>query len=120
MIKLSEASKDLKQSSIRAASSRCAEVGGINLGQGICDLPTPDIIKQSAYAAIANDNNTYSACEGIAGLRAAIANKCQRFNGIACEPEQNVMVSHGSSGAFVCAAQTLFNPGDEVIVFEPF
>jgi len=120
MFKPSERTKGLKQSGIRAASSRCASVGGINLGQGICDLPTPDSIKASAYAAVANDNNIYSACEGIGALREAIADKCAKFNRIDCCAESEVMVSHGSSGAFVCAAQTLFNPGDEVIVFEPF
>lgn len=120
MFKPSERTKNLRQSGIRAASTRCADVGGINLGQGICDLPTPETIKQSAYDAIASDNNIYSACEGVLPLRQAIANKCRDFNRIDCCAESEVMISHGASGAFVCAAQTLFNPGDEVIVFEPF
>jgi hypothetical protein len=49
MFKISERAKHLKQSCIRSASTRCAAINGINLGQGLCDLPTPDIIKEAAY-----------------------------------------------------------------------
>ncbi len=111
--------QSLKQSGIRAASQHCARIGGINLGQGICDLPAPDLIKQEAYEAIEHDKSIYSACEGIFPLRQAVANKIQTFNHIPVEPE-NVIITHGSTGAFVCLARTLFNPGDEAIVFEPF
>ena len=55
----------LRQSGIRAASTRCATLGGINLSQGISDLPTADLIKQAAYHSINDNKNTYSTCEGI-------------------------------------------------------
>lgn len=120
MLSLSELAKPLQQSGIRAASTRCREMGGINLGQGICDINIIEPIKQAAKQAIDENKSIYSPCEGAFGLRQAIANKCQQFNGLTVNPANEVMVSHGATGAFVCAAKTLFNPGDEVIVFEPF
>jgi aminotransferase len=111
--------QSLKQSGIRAASQQCARIGGINLGQGVCDLPTPDLIKQEACLAIEANKSIYSACEGIYPLREAVANKITAFNKINVDASE-VVITHGATGAFVCAAQTLFNPGDEVIVFEPF
>ena len=110
----------LKQSGIRAASTRCASLGGINLSQGISDLPTADSIKQAAYHSINDNKNTYSTCEGILPLRQMISAKIRRFNQLDYDPHTEVMVTHGATGAFVCATQVLFNPGDEVILFEPF
>ncbi len=112
--------QSLKQSGIRAASQHCARISGINLGQGVCDLPTPDLIKQEAYSAIEHNKSIYSACEGIFPLRQAIADKIKAFNYITVDPATEVVVTHGSTGAFVCASRVLFNPGDEVILFEPF
>jgi aminotransferase len=119
MIKLSDKAKNLKQSGIRAASKRCAELNGINLGQGICDLPILDEIKQAAYSAIKNNKNIYSACEGIMPLREKVTKKIQAFNNIPVEKE-NVLISHGATGAFIAAITATLNPGDEVILFEPF
>lgn len=120
MLKISEKAKPLKQSGIRSASIRCNEIGGINLGQGVCDIPIDENIKQAAYKAIKDDKSIYSPCEGILELRQAIAQKLKRFNKIAADPVKEIMVTHGSTGAFVSAVLTLFNPGDEVILFEPF
>lgn len=119
MIKISDKASNLKQSGIRAASKRCAELDGINLGQGICDLPILDEIKQAAYNAIENNKNIYSACEGVAPLREKVTKKIQAFNKIPVEKE-NVLISHGATGAFIAAVTATLNPGDEVILFEPF
>lgn len=120
MLKTSKASENLRQSGIREASTECSKIGGINLGQGICELTTPEIIQQAAIRAIEQEKNIYSACEGVFNLRDAIANKIQTFNKIPVHPETEVLVTHGSTGAFICAVISLFNPGDEVILFEPF
>lgn len=120
MLNLSEMAKPLKQSGIRAASSMCRERGGINLGQGICDINIIDEIKSAAKIAIDENHSTYSPCEGIYPLREAVSQKNQRFNGFYAKPESEIIITHGATGAFVCATKTLFNPGDEVIVFEPF
>jgi len=110
---------NLEQSAIRAISFRCAELNGINLGQGICDHPVHPAIKQAAIDAINHDKNIYVPMQGISELRQAIAQKMQGFNKVPCA-EDNVLVTHGATGAFVSAAKTLFSPGDEVILFEPF
>ena len=110
----------LVQSDIRRMSRECARVGGINLGQGICDQPVPDTIKDAAVAAIGADHNIYSRLEGIDPLRERIAAKMSEFNGVACDPETQVVVTVGSTGGFVAACMAAINPGDEVILFEPF
>lgn len=119
MPQLSDMTKTLKQSGIRSASIRCNEVGGINLGQGICDLPVHPKIKQAACDAINMDHSRYSACDGVAQLKEAIAAKASRFNQINISKNE-VMVGHGATGVFVCTMMALFNPGDEVVIFEPF
>ena len=120
MINLSEAVSGLVQSPIRSISNDCAKVGGINLGQGVCNFPIVGSIKHAAHNAIMSDKNAYSACEGVLDLRIALSEKIKRFNQFDVNPETELMVSHGSTGAFVSAVATLFNPGDEVILFEPF
>lgn len=120
MLTLSEMAVPLKQSGIRLASSRCREMNGINLGQGICDIPIAEPVKEAACLAIEENKGVYSACEGVYALRQALSEKIRTFNKVDVDPEHELMVSHGATGAFVCAVKALFNPGDEVILFEPF
>jgi aminotransferase len=120
MFKTSLRTKFLKQSSIRTATNNCIQSGGINLGQGITDLPIPEIIKEEAYKVIKENKNIYSACEGILPLRQAISNKLLEFNHINSNPEEDIIITHGSTGAFVCACKAIFDKNDEVILFEPF
>ncbi len=94
--------------------------GGINLGQGVCDLDAPVALRAGAVASIdGGDRQTYTHYAGIPELRSAIRAKLAAFNGIELEPSQ-VMVTTGSSGAFFAAGLALFEPGDEVVLFEPF
>jgi aminotransferase len=94
--------------------------GGINLGQGVCDLDTPSPLVKGASASIdGGDRQLYTPYAGLPELRAAIAKKLQRHNGLPYEAH-NVAVCTGSSGAFFAAGMTLIAPGDEVILFEPF
>ncbi len=111
---------NLVQSDIRAVTHMINRAGGINLGQGICDLPTPDVIKAGAKAAIDDDRSIYTSYAGIPSLRQAILRKVQHFNRIPATHEDEVMVSIGSTGAFVSAIFALLDPGDEVVLFEPF
>ncbi|MEM6645861.1 MAG: pyridoxal phosphate-dependent aminotransferase [Bacteroidota bacterium] len=110
----------LRQSDIRAVSVLVNAVGGINLGQGICDMPTPNPIKHAAKAAIDGDRSIYSHLAGIRPLRERILKKVQAYNSIPATSPDEVMVSVGSTGAFVSAAFALLDPGDEVVLFEPF
>ncbi|GJM22398.1 MAG: aminotransferase [Planctomycetota bacterium] len=110
----------LAQSDIRLMSRRCMELGGVNLGQGICDQPTPDPVKAAAIAAITGDESIYSKYEGIDELRRRIAHKMSDYNGVSCDPDSEVLVTAGSTGGFVAAALSFIEPGDEVILFSPF
>lgn len=116
----SDRTTPLVQSGIRSASARCSAVGGINLGQGVCDIPAQMVIKEAAAAAIFQDKNLYAPQEGVHKLKVAVAEKLQKFNGITSATEADILISHGSTGAFVAAITTLCNPGDEVILFEPY
>ena len=94
--------------------------GGINLGQGVCDLDTTAPLRDGAIASIdGGDRQLYTPYAGLPELRTAIANKLRRHNGLAYDAA-NVAVCTGSSGAFFAAGMTLIEPGDEVVLFEPF
>jgi aminotransferase len=110
----------LAQSDIRRMSLECARVGGINLGQGICDQPIEPAIKEAAIAAIRADHSTYTRLDGIDELRHAIAAKMRAYNRVECDPDGEVVVNVGSTGSFVTACLAFVDPGDEVILFSPF
>lgn len=110
----------LRQSSIRAVTLAVNAVGGLNLGQGLCDLPTPAPIREGAKASLDGGVSTYTAYNGIAPLRRALADKARTFNGLPVASDDEVVVTVGSTGAFAAALLALCNPGDEVVVFEPF
>jgi aminotransferase len=117
---LSELAPRALQSEIRAMSMECDRIGGVNLAQGICDTEVPAVVSETAVAAIQAGHNIYTRLDGIARLRQAIAGKMQRFNGIEVDPDREVLVTSGATGGFHAAAMALLNPGDEVILFEPF
>jgi aminotransferase len=110
----------LVQSDIRRMSVECTKAGGINLGQGICDQPVEAAIKDATIRAIHDDHSIYTRLDGLDELRARIAAKMRDFNGVACDPDGEVVVSVGSTGAFVTACMAFINPGDEVVLFSPF
>jgi aminotransferase len=112
--------KGLVQSDIRRMSRECERLGGINLGQGICDQPVPDSVKEAAKSAIDRDRSIYSKFEGIDPLRERIATKMADYNHIRCDPDREVVVTVGSTGGFVAACLAFVEPGDEVILFSPF
>jgi aminotransferase len=107
-------------SDIRSMSRACDAVGGINLGQGICDLPTPPPVAAGAKQAIDENRVIYSAPEGILPLRQAIAKKVNDLYGLAYDPLSEVVVTAGATGGFAAACLALFDPGDEIILFEPY
>lgn len=108
------------QSDIRVMSVECERVGGINLSQGVCDTPVPEVVRRGAQEAIDAGVNIYTRHDGVAELRRAIAGKLRRYNGIDVDPEHEVVVSAGATGAFYAACLALLEPGDQVILFEPF
>jgi aminotransferase len=98
----------------------CERVGGINLGQGICDLPTPPLVRDGAIAAIRENRSVYSFAEGARELRDAIARKLQRDNGLTADPASEICVTVGASGAYASAIHALLDPGDGILFFEPY
>ena len=98
----------------------CEKVQGINLAQGVCDTELPAPVGAGAKLAIDQGMNSYTRFDGIKELREAVAGKLKSYNGITADPETEIVVSAGSTGAFYCACLALLNPGDEVILFEPY
>jgi len=117
---LSKRADGIVQAEIRVMTIECEKVGGINLAQGVCDVGVPQPVARGARAAINDGINSYTRYDGLAELRRAIADKVRTFNKIEADPETEVTVSAGSTGAFYCACLALLDPGDEVILFEPY
>jgi len=111
---------DLAQSEIRAMTQACTSLKGLNMAQGVCDTPVPPIVLEGAERAIKDGYNVYTRFDGLAELRRAVANKLAQYNGMTADPETEIVISAGATGAFHCACEALLNPGDEVILFEPY
>jgi aminotransferase len=120
MLGLSEVASRIVQSTIRTMSVECEKVGGVNLAQGVCDTEVPRVVRQAAEDAIEAGYNQYTRADGISSLREAIAAKLLRQNGIVANPETEVLVTSGVTGGFDSACRALLNPGDEVVLFEPY
>jgi aminotransferase len=112
-LRLSELAPRILQSEIRAMSVACDAMGGVNLAQGVCDTEVPGVVAEGAQRAIRDGHNIYTRLDGIAGQVA-------RTHGIDVDPEREVLITSGVTGGFQAACLALLNPGDEVIVFEPF
>ena len=108
------------QSEIRVMSIECEKIKGINLAQGVCDTEVPEVVRTGAKQAIDGGINSYTRSDGLKEIRDAIAGKMAKFNGIQCDPETEVIVNSGSTGSFYAACLALLNPGEEVILFEPY
>lgn len=116
---LSDLAPHTYQSEIRAMTTDCERMGGINLAQGVCDTPVPEVIQMAAIEAMRAGHNIYTRCDGTDRLRNAIAQKQLRDRGLRYDPERETMVTCGATAGLHVAVMALLNPGDEVIVFEP-
>ena len=110
----------LAHSEIRAMTQACIQAKGLNMAQGVCDTPVPPVVLRAAAQAMERGKNVYSRFDGLSELRQAIAKKLMQYNGIVADPETDVTVSAGATGSFHCACLALLNPGDEVVLFEPY
>jgi len=117
---LSQLAPGTVQSEIRAMSTACEQMGGINLAQGVCDTPVPAPVEEVAIQAIRDGHNIYTRLDGIGRLRSAISAKQKRDYGLLYDAETEVLVASGATGGLHAAAMALLNPGDEVLLFEPF
>lgn len=119
-MQLSSRHEWVKRSELRSMSVECEKVGGVNLSQGVCDLAIPEPVRRAAKQAIDNGPNSYSRHDGTRTLRNAVAAHYQRRAGLDVDPETDVVVSAGATGALYCACLALLEPGDEVVLFEPY
>ena len=107
------------ESVIREMTRLCEAHGGVNLSQGVCDTPVPDAVASAVAEGVARGYNIYTRHDGIGELRRAIAAKLAAFNGLTVDPETEVVVSAGSTGALYASCLALLDAGDGVILFEP-
>ena len=117
---LSYITETFTESVIREMTRICDDVGGYNLSQGFPDFEAPEEIKEAAIRAILNGCNQYPVTFGEPKLREAIAKKVADYNKIKCEPETDITVTCGATEAMIATLKAIINPGDEVIIFEPF
>jgi len=108
------------ESVIREMTRLAQRHDAVNLAQGFPDFPAPDDIKEAACAAVRGDVNQYAVTWGTRGLREAIAADLARRYRIAIDPDTQVTVCCGSTEAMMAAMLGIVDPGDEVVVFEPF
>ncbi len=108
------------ESVIRGMTRLANEHGAINLAQGFPNFPCPDVLKDAAARAIRDDVNQYAITWGAARLRNALAAKYQDWYGMAVDPMTQVTVTCGATEAMAASLLGIVNPGDEVVVFEPF
>jgi len=108
------------ESVIREMTRVCSQEKGINLAQGYPDFAAPALMKEAAKRAIDADHNQYSITWGSSSLRQAIARRTSEYNGIPTDPERQVTVCCGATECMIATLLALLNPGDEVVIFEPF
>lgn len=118
--RLSDKAGQFTESVIREMTRLALAHNAVNLSQGFPDFGAPEEIKAAARDAITRDINQYAITWGAKSLRNAIAEKFQRAQGVTIDPEREITVCCGSTEAMMAAMMAIINPGDEVVVFEPF
>ena len=118
--KLSDKSARFTESVIRGMTQLCLRYDAINLSQGTPAYQPPPEVKAAAIEAIQEGYNQYSITWGAPAFREAIAQKMTTFNCIPTDPDRNVTVTCGSTEGMLSSLLAVINPGDEIIIFEPF
>ncbi|MFO0801236.1 MAG: aminotransferase class I/II-fold pyridoxal phosphate-dependent enzyme [Gemmataceae bacterium] len=109
------------ESVIRETTRLAQRYGAVNLGQGMPDFDPPEEVKEAACRAIRDGFNQYAVTWGIAPLRAAVAEKARTFNGLAwADADEHVTVCCGATECLMATMLALVDPGDEVVIFQPF
>jgi aminotransferase len=108
------------ESVIREMTREALKFGAINLSQGFPDFPAPAEIKRAAMQAIEADINQYAITWGARDFRQSIAEKTRLFLGLEIDPETEITVTCGSTEGMIAAMMATVDPGEEVIIFEPF
>jgi aminotransferase len=109
-----------RESVIRGMTRLANQHGAINLAQGFPDFPAPELLKEAAARAIRDNVNQYAITWGARRLREALAKKYSDWYGLSVDPEAEITVTCGATEAMAATLMAIVDPGDEVIVFEPF
>jgi aminotransferase len=118
--KVSQKAQRFTESVIREMSRLCARHQGVNLAQGFPDYPAPQVVKDAACRAIEQDINQYAITWGAKAFRDALVAKHAAVSGVVVDPETELTVTCGSTEAMLSTLLATVDPGDEVIVFEPW
>jgi len=117
---LSDKASRFTESVIREMTRHAVAHGAVNLAQGFPDFPCPQELKDAACAAVQADVNQYAITWGAKAFRHALAEKTRRTLGIEVDPEAEITVTCGATEAMIASLLAVVDPGDEVVVFEPF
>lgn len=120
MPKTSSRTGRFAESVIRGMTRLANECGAINLSQGFPDFDPPQAVVRAAERTAREGPHQYAVTWGAPNFRAALARKQSRFMQLPLDPDENIVVTCGSTEAMMCAMMTACNPGDKVIVFSPF
>lgn len=112
--------KDFTESVIRETTRLANKHGAVNLGQGMPDFDPPQEMIEAATKAVRDGFNQYAITWGTPDLRRAIAAKAKTFNGIDCDADANVTVCCGATECMIATMMAIVNPGDEVVIFQPY
>ncbi len=112
--------QDFTESVIREMTRKCEAYNAVNLAQGFPDFDPPKIVMDAAVHAIRHNVNQYATTYGNIRLREAIAQKTWKYNHINCNAKDNITVTCGTTEAMMATLLALLNPGDEVVILEPF
>jgi len=120
VLEISFKARRFTESVIREMTRLCRIHDAINLAQGFPDFPAPAEVKEAARRAIADDVNQYAITWGSPSLRSALADTYARRYGMSVDPAREITVTCGSTEAMIASILAVVDPGDELVVFEPF
>src|SRR3954468_21659263 len=116
----SQKATQFTESVIREMTGLNQQYRGVNLSQGFPDFAAPSVVKEEACRATMDDVNQYAVTWGAKGLREAVAREFTRRYRVPVVPDQQVTVTCGSTEAMMATMMGIIDPGDEVVIFEPF
>ena len=119
-MRISRRVQGFTESVIREMTRVVNQHGGVNLAQGMPNFPPPRELLEAAHRAVDGDFHQYAITWGTPRLRRAIADKYRTFYGMELDPERHITVCCGSTETMLATLMAVLNPGDEVIIFEPF
>jgi aminotransferase len=117
---ISAKAEQFTESVIREMTRLAMKHNAVNLSQGFPDFAAPAEVKEAARQAISDDINQYAITWGAKPLRDAIVQKFERTQSVSYDPEREITICCGSTEAMMSAMMAIINPGDEIVVFEPF